>query len=63
EFRAQYGEDCFNDVIVNNNLIEIEELISDIIDMDGRGHIISGYDGMEHEVCIDGETLYIYRTN
>ncbi len=30
---------------------------------DGRGHAISGYDGEEREVLIEGEWLYIYRIN
>jgi len=30
---------------------------------DGRGHSLSGYDGDEHEVKIDGEWYFIYRTN
>lgn len=30
---------------------------------DGRGHSLSGYDGNENEVEVDGETYYIYRIN
>ncbi|WP_298845621.1 hypothetical protein [uncultured Clostridium sp.] len=30
---------------------------------DGRGHSLSGYDGEETEVSVNGETYYIYRTN
>lgn len=30
---------------------------------DGRGHCLSSYDGNEHEVKIDDEWFYIYRTN
>lgn len=30
---------------------------------DGRGHCLSPYDGEEHEIKIDGEWFYIYRTN
>ena len=30
---------------------------------DGRGHSLSGYDGCEHEVKIDGEWFYLYRQN
>jgi hypothetical protein len=30
---------------------------------DGRGHCLSPYDGEEHEIKIDGEWIYIYRTN
>ena len=31
--------------------------------MDGRGHSISGYDGCENDIEIDGETIYIFRLN
>jgi hypothetical protein len=31
---------------------------------DGRGHLLSSYDGDEHEIRLeDGTYLYIYRTN
>jgi len=30
---------------------------------DGRGHSLSSYDGEEHEVHLNGEWMYIYRTN
>ena len=30
---------------------------------DGRGHCLSSYDGEEHEVQVNGEWFYIYRTN
>ena len=33
----------------------------DALNNDGYGHTISGYDGEEHEVCIDGMCFYIYR--
>jgi hypothetical protein len=31
--------------------------------IDGRGHSLSHYDGCEHDVSIDDDTYYIYRTN
>lgn len=31
--------------------------------MDGRGHILSSYDGEEHEAKVDGEWFYVYRVN
>ena len=30
---------------------------------DGRGHSLSGYDGEENEIQVDGTWFYIYRTN
>lgn len=40
---------------------DLEEFVEDAIAADGRGHFISSYDGVEHEVTVDGETYYIYR--
>lgn len=31
--------------------------------MDGRGHIISSYDGTEYDETVEGTTYYIYRVN
>ena len=31
--------------------------------MDGAGAMLSPYDGEEHEVCIEGNWFWIYRTN
>ena len=38
-----------------------EELVADAIGSDGRGHFISFYDGVEHEVSFNNETFYIYK--
>ena len=40
---------------------DLEEFVDDAIAACGRGHFISSYDGVEHEVTVDGETYYIYR--
>ncbi len=42
---------------------DMDEFISDAINADGRGHFVSSYDGEENEQEVEGETLYIYRTN
>jgi hypothetical protein len=41
----------------------LEGLVDEAISADGRGHFLSGYDGEEREVTIDGTTFYVYRTN
>jgi len=41
----------------------LERVCKEAILADGRGHFLAYYDGDEHEVTIDGQTLYIYRTN
>ena len=43
--------------------IDFEAVAEDIVDTDGRGFAIAGYDGEENEEDVDGETYYIYRTN
>jgi hypothetical protein len=42
----------------------IEALINSAEQADGRGHMLSGYDGEELEVRVSGrKTWYVYRTN
>jgi len=43
--------------------LDIDMIIEEIKDSDGRGPTIAGYDGDENEVDVDGETYYIYRAN
>ena len=43
--------------------INRDEFIEGVLDMDGRGHGLAGYDGEESEVQFDGEWYYIYRIN
>lgn len=39
-----------------------DEFVADAIGADGRGHFISCYDGQEHEVSLNDETFYIYKS-
>jgi hypothetical protein len=39
----------------------MEAFVSSAIDADGRGHFLSGYDGEEGEIEIDGDIYYVYR--
>lgn len=43
--------------------LDIDMIVEEIKDSDGRGSTIAGYDGDENEVNIDRETFYIYRYN
>ena len=43
--------------------VDKDAFIQGAIDVDGRGHTLSGYDGYELEVNFDGEWYYIYRIN
>jgi hypothetical protein len=43
--------------------IDIDSWIEDVINNDGRGSLLAGYDGEENEVEKNGTTYYIYRNN
>lgn len=60
EFKWQYGEDYFNQVIKDNNLVDDDALAEYCISVDGIGHNIATYDGAEVDL---GESLFAYRTN
>ena len=59
EFKYQFGDDMFNDIVIKENLIDIEEMAKWCVDMDGVGHTLASYDGDETE-C---NGYYIYRIN
>ena len=59
EFKYQFGDDMFNDIVIKENLIDIEEMAKWCVDMDGVAHYIAHYDGDE----IECNGYYIYRTN
>jgi hypothetical protein len=42
---------------------DFDHFVDDAISADGRGHFLSSYDGEEHEVKINNNDYYIYRTN
>lgn len=44
-----------------SSYIDEDELIEYVIDLDGRGHGLAGYDGAENEITYNGTTYYIYR--
>ena len=60
EFIFQFGEDDFNRVVEENNLVDKEALAEYCIRVDGVGHNIASYDGAEIDL---GDGLYAYRTN
>jgi len=43
--------------------IDRDAFIQGVLDSDGRGPGLAGYDGEEREVEFDGEWYYIYRVN
>ena len=59
EYKFQFGEEDFNNVLIRHNLIDMDALANWCVDMDGVAHFLAHYDGEEYEQ--DG--YYIYRTN
>jgi hypothetical protein len=45
------------------DFIDEDGFIDDVVSSDGRGHTLSSYDGVEHEIVYGDEWYYIYRTN
>ena len=58
-FKFNFGQDEYNRIIIENNLIDWDSVIEWTKDMDGRG-IMAGYDGIEIEL---ENNLYAYRIN
>lgn len=64
EYIFEFGKNELNNLIkYYPECIDKNKLFDDIILNDGRGNILSGYDGIEHEVEIEGELYYVYRNN
>lgn len=59
EFKFQFGEEYFNNLIIKENLIDTEALAKWCVDMDGVAHYLASYDGEE----ISENNLYLYRVN
>jgi hypothetical protein len=59
-----YVDDCLEIPDNVRPYFDVDRWTKDCILSDGRGHILSGYDGNEgEEIGPDGEFLFIYRTN
>ena len=54
-----YGESEIKQYI--EDYIDKDELIDDIINMDGFGQTLNNYDGEQHEVEFDGTDYYIFQ--
>lgn len=59
EYKYQFGDEEFQRILIQENLVDIEELSKYCVDIDGVGHFIASYDGDE----IEQNGYYIYRTN
>ena len=61
-FISNFGEEYFSKMVTENHLINWDDVIDWIEREDGR-ECLASYDGVENEVGVDGEVMYIYRTN
>ena len=59
EYKYQFGEQDFQDILIKEGLIDIEALAQWCVDMDGLAHYLASYDGEE----IEENGYYIYRVN
>ena len=59
EFKFEFGEEELSEVVKRNNLVDWDAVIEETKELDGRGPMLAGYDGIE----IDWDDYYIYRTN
>lgn len=59
EFKFEFGEKEFSEVVNRHNLVDWDAVIEETKELDGRGPMLAGYDGVE----IDWDDYYIYRTN
>ena len=59
--KSHFGESEVNKML--EDYIDEDKYVQIIIDSDGRGPSLSGYDGVENEHWYEGEYYYIYRIN
>lgn len=58
-YRSNFGNEQLSEMAIQNNAVNMDELIHYVIDSNGRGHILSSYDGNEY----DFNNIFYYRTN
>lgn len=59
EYKYQFGDEQFHDILIKEGLIDIEALAQWCVDMDGVAHFLASYDGEE----IEENGYYIYKVN
>lgn len=62
-YKETFGTEDIQYLMDKYNLLDIPSIILFCQEVDGRGHIIASYDGIENEIEIDDTTYYIYRLN
>ena len=62
-YKEIFGTEDIQYLIDKHDLLNIDAVIEFCQEVDGRGHMMASYDGIENEVEVDGITYYIYRLN
>ena len=62
-YKETFGTEDIQYLINKYDLLDVNAVIEFCQEVDGRGHIISSYDGIENKIEIDDITYYIYRLN
>jgi hypothetical protein len=60
-YKETFGIEDMQYLIDKHDLLNIDAVIEFCQEVDGRGHILASYDGIENEIEIDDITYYIYR--
>ena len=59
-----FDEESIVNFIKNETIsYDYDDLIDYIVSVDGRGHFLAYYDGVEHQVEYNGQLYYVYQTN
>lgn len=56
-----FGDNNYNNFLIRNRFIDIDELIEGVVDSDGIGATLNRFDGTEDEVTYMGETYIVFR--
>ena len=62
-YRRDFGDEDFETVVEQHDLIDRDKISEYVVDEDGIGHTLASYDGEDNEYEFDGITYYIYRTD
>lgn len=61
-FINNFGKDAIRDLIKENKItFDTHAIADEVINLDGAGHVLSGYDGNEVEQQVNGKTYFLYR--
>lgn len=61
-FINNFGKDAIKDLIKEKKIkFDTHAIADEVLNLDGAGHVLSGYDGNEVEQQVNGKTYFLYR--